>query len=338
MNTSITERARLYIAKCPRALSGLGGHNTTFYVACTLVHGFALDPDAALNLLREWNQTCQPPWSEPELIHKIKSAANATHLRPRGYLLGGCATKPGAELSWTAKFNVSIKPKPTFRPDTLERLAKRTSSIGDIRDYLATNSPINISKTTSSDFLRHLYPSGCGEAVLLFSDLKSQGQALWDAKNNPEMPSGPEGVWYLPQPVDGLYHPNPRNDGKLSRRSEESVTSWRYLVLESDEADEDMWLRVLVQLPLRIVSICESGGRSIHALIRVDAASKLDWDCLVREAKPILVTLGADAGALTAIRLTRLPQAHRGARVQKLLYLSPNPDDASIWATRSEVL
>jgi hypothetical protein len=83
-------------------------------------------------------------------------------------------------------------------------------------------------------------------------------------------------------------------------------------------------------MPLRIASICESGGRSIHALVRLDAASKADWDAKVGAMKPVLVTLGADPGALSAVRLTRLPQAMRGERLQRLLYLNPAPDGGPI--------
>ena len=183
--------------------------------------------------------------------------------------------------------------------------------------------------------LRCLYPIGTGERVSIFSKMKSQGQLLWDTNDlgtrKQLLPSGKDGVWFLPQPVDGKYHPNPRHDGKLSRRSEESVTAWRYAVLESDKASADEWLRCLVQMPLRITSICESGGRSIHALVRLDAASKNDWDAKIASIKRVLVTLGADAGSLSAVRLTRLPQAARGHRLQRLLYLNPSPDCRTIW-------
>ena len=80
MKISPFERARRYIAKCLPALSGQHGHDATFYVACVLVHGFALGEADALLLMREFNQRCSPPWSEAELIHKIKSAANAAHI------------------------------------------------------------------------------------------------------------------------------------------------------------------------------------------------------------------------------------------------------------------
>src|SRR6266516_6681540 len=85
---TLIERARRYIAKCPAAISGNGGHDSTFHVAGILVHGFDLGDGDSLALMREWNSSCAPPWSESDLIHKIKSARGATHQMPRGWLLG----------------------------------------------------------------------------------------------------------------------------------------------------------------------------------------------------------------------------------------------------------
>ena len=83
----ITERARKYLATVPPAISGQGGHDQTFYAACRLVQGFCLEPAPALALLREWNQTCKPPWSDHELEHKIAEALKEPG--ERGYLLNG---------------------------------------------------------------------------------------------------------------------------------------------------------------------------------------------------------------------------------------------------------
>ncbi len=194
---------------------------------------------------------------------------------------------------------------------------------------------MQVDRQDSASVLRWLYKKNVGERLLIFSDMKSQGQFVWETERNDEiqnrdLPTGPDGVWFLPQPVDGVFHQNPRLGGKMSRRSEESVTAWRYVVLESDEANPDEWLRCLVQMPLPISCICSSGGRSIHALVRIDAATKSDWDSIVRKMKPVLVTLGADPGALSAVRLTRLPQAMRGERLQRLMYLNPKPTGVPI--------
>jgi hypothetical protein len=55
--TNHLERARAYIAKMPGAISGAGGHDQTFAVACALVK-FGLSPDDAWPLLLEYNQRC----------------------------------------------------------------------------------------------------------------------------------------------------------------------------------------------------------------------------------------------------------------------------------------
>lgn len=73
-DASVVDRARKYVATIPPAISGQGGHPQTFKVACVLVCGFALNESDALALLTEWNAGCQPPWSERELRHKIRSA------------------------------------------------------------------------------------------------------------------------------------------------------------------------------------------------------------------------------------------------------------------------
>jgi len=174
----------------------------------------------------------------------------------------------------------------------LKRIALKMSEITDVVQFISERSPVRTETQNSASVLRRLYWRGSGEKVVIFIEMKSQGQLVWEADQsdviqNVDLPAGPDGVWFLPQPVTGEFHANPRLEGKLSRRSEEAVTSWSYAVMESDKADADDWLRCLVQMPLRIASICESGGRSIHALVRIDARSKLDWDPSVVAIKPI---------------------------------------------------
>jgi len=81
---SVIERARKYLAKCPPAISGQNGSAAAFKVACLMVCGFGLSRETSLVLFREWNQTCQPPWSEREIEHKIDDAAKQGG--PRNYL------------------------------------------------------------------------------------------------------------------------------------------------------------------------------------------------------------------------------------------------------------
>ena len=68
------ERAKAYLEKIPGAVSGCRGHDATFGAACKMAVGFDLDEMQVKELMAEWNQTCDPPWSEKELDHKVRSA------------------------------------------------------------------------------------------------------------------------------------------------------------------------------------------------------------------------------------------------------------------------
>jgi hypothetical protein len=67
------ERARAYVAKMEPSISGQGGHKQLFKVAMVLGDGFGLPEEAALELLREFNERGDPE-SEEQLAHKVASA------------------------------------------------------------------------------------------------------------------------------------------------------------------------------------------------------------------------------------------------------------------------
>jgi hypothetical protein len=83
---------------------------------------------------------------------------------------------------------------------------------------------------------------------------------------------------------------------------------------------------------LPIISITSSGGKSYHAFGRCTVRTKADWDKRFRQDwRQRLVELGADLGALTAVRLTRLPNCRRGARLQRMIYFNPDPKGQPIY-------
>lgn len=87
MMTDLLSRVRAYVAKMPVAVAGQHGHDATFKVALTLVHGFGLSERDAMPILEEYSNRCSPPWSRKEIAHKLSSAAqHARSCKPRGYL------------------------------------------------------------------------------------------------------------------------------------------------------------------------------------------------------------------------------------------------------------
>jgi hypothetical protein len=232
------------------------------------------------------------------------------------------------------------RPKEAWIPDYSEaKLKAVVLAVPEVGpEWFAARSKVDPAGVTPGEFLEHAFLPG--DRVLIFTDYKSQGNFLWQVgkggyrlseqrevtARRSALPNdgGKDGAWYLCNPVDGLWHPNPRRQGMYSRRSLESVTAWRHMVLESDEAPADLWLRFLAMAPLAIVAIYSSGGRSWHALVRVNMETKANFDTLLRNfAKRTLPLLGADPAAMTPVRLTRLPGCTRGGRMQQLIYLNP---------------
>lgn len=332
------ERARRCVRKMPGTATGEGGcHNRALHVACVLVQGFDLPLSSARSVLAEWNQTCTPPWSDAELDHKIRSADKQPGLKqpngayaPRGCLAQGKASstfRPNAQTRAAAGLTTETeaKKKVEFEPETLKRLAAPWADTVDLV-WLANRSAADPAEISAARFLEGLYRPG--EKVLCFTDDHSQGEALWP--DEPPPLAGPHGVWYLAQPVTGQRVPNPRGrPGSTSRRIAECVTAFRYMVLESDEAPVRDWLGFIVQMPLRIEALYTSGGRSVHALVRVDCATKAEWDAEKQAMMPFLMgslMCGADKGTWSAVRLTRLPGTWRAekGKDQKLLYYQPS--------------
>jgi hypothetical protein len=258
--------------------------------------------------------------------------------------------------------NLRRAKRPPYDPSALERFSAKCP-VEVTSEWLAERSPMALPEAGEAQagmtlvaFLNALYEPG--ERVLIFTTQYSQGCYLYTpgdrgyrlGKNPSVQPvesalpnGGPEGIWFLAQPVEGTWKSNHNNKGKdgkprLGRRHGDCVSAWRYLVLESDEAPEGLWLKALVQLPFPIVAIYTSGGRSVHALVKVDCSSKAEFDTLRDNMVQVLCPLGADAGAMTAVRLSRLPGCLRyGKRnkqgklekyptphLQRLLWLNPN--------------
>ena len=225
-----------------------------------------------------------------------------------------------------------------FDPAKLHAIASRIQPPKNWRHWLWERSPKRPETQNAFSFLTNLYAPG--EKVHVFDKMDGiEGKTPlltvtigrpMDCRVPDSIRNGGrfgDGIWVLCNPVSGQSHPNPRDNNKLSCRSEESITAFRYAVLESDQAAPEDWLAFIVQLPIKIAAIYTSGSRSIHCLIRLDAKTKAEWDSQIQPLKRPLKLLGADAGCLSAVRLTRLPGCWRPNKngFQKLLYLCPNP-------------
>ncbi len=190
-------------------------------------------------------------------------------------------------------------------------------------------SPLDPRGVTVDDYLRVLYAEG--EKTVVFTDERSQGQLVWGYATPRGMVDrivkyNRVGAWFLLNPVSGDKTFIDRL-GKASRRAEETISHYKYALVESDRIPTNLWLTILKKLPLPIISITLSGNESAHSIISLQATSKEQWSERVRALASLVVPLGACQGSLTAVRLTRLPFTTRTdtKKEQRLLYLNPTP-------------
>lgn len=104
------DACRAYLAKVPPAISGQGGHPATFRAACECVR-FGLGDSDAMTLLREYNRTCSPPWSESELAHKLADARR----KAGGQLRAVRQPRPAVRVVWKIARKAALPP-PAHEP------------------------------------------------------------------------------------------------------------------------------------------------------------------------------------------------------------------------------
>jgi hypothetical protein len=141
-----------------------------------------------------------------------------------------------------------------------------------------------------------------------------------------------EAIWphIMPNPIDGDAHD--LGDGKTSFRCDAAVSAFRYAVVEFDNLSKPeqfaFWYSILSKKLLDVALLLDSGGKSIHAWIRVSLADRDAWnrEVCIRFYGPtgVMTALGADRACRNPSRLSRLAGHYRAEKSnwQTLLYLN----------------
>ena len=157
---SPVEAARRYIAPIPGAVSGERGHPATLKVASALVWGFGLSIEEAFPLIQEWNATCQPPWSESDLRHKLEDALRHPKAgKERGHLLGG--KREQGKGSRNSKSNKNCSPSSAPLQPSRSRIGDWIKQAEDAEKQAAISLWLSAKPGISEDALKQI-GYGCG--------------------------------------------------------------------------------------------------------------------------------------------------------------------------------
>ena len=146
------------------------------------------------------------------------------------------------------------------------------------------------------------------------------------------VPQSDAGAWVRQNPV------TEHGSGKQGAVCDCDVTSLRFCLLESDDLPLELQLSLWARLPLPIAAIVDSGGRSIHAWVKLDCDTTREYRLIVERIYTRLAQLGLCLNNKNPSRMPRLPGAQRaigkradGDGKQRLLYLNPEPHEAPIF-------
>lgn len=117
------------------------------------------------------------------------------------------------------------------------------------------------------------------------------------------------GAWVRINPLDG------------AGVKDSNVTAFRHSLIEADDQDLGKQLALIRALQLPCSAVVHSGGKSIHALVRVDAANQEEYRSRVDRLYEVCKSSGlkVDSANRNPSRLSRLPGVARGGRPQYLI-------------------
>jgi RecA-family ATPase len=323
------DQAKRYVDAIPGAVSGDSGHAQTFSVACALIHGFALPRSDARAILSEYSQRCQPAWSEREQEHKLTQAETTqTHQKPRGHLLSKSISHTFRDSTPRPVHSVA----PTVKP---ERKAKRYEPCQD-EDL---PKPIAYGAV---ELLRAAFEPGEGVRICparLGDDgrgvPKDEGIVLsreeWLKKFEK---SGPNGV-FNPARHGIFISVNPM---KLGGSRDSDVTAFRHALIECDSISQIEQWRHISGSSVPVTAVINSGGKSVHAWVRVDAKDRTDYAERVRVLHDVFLANGykLDEKNKNPSRFSRLPDCVRDKKRQELIALKIGAESFGAWHSELE--
>ena len=129
------------------------------------------------------------------------------------------------------------------------------------------------------------------------------------------------GAWIRFNPLDGKGVKN------------ENVTEYRYCLVESDVGSIEQQNAIVRKLELPIAALVYSGGKSIHAIVKIDAANYDEYRLRVEYLYNVLSKNGleVDRQNKNPSRLSRMPGVVRGDKKQFIIDTNIGKKDWAEW-------
>ena len=117
------------------------------------------------------------------------------------------------------------------------------------------------------------------------------------------------GAWIRFNPMDGQGAGN------------KNVTDYRYALVESDSMELNEQVELIKRMQLPVAVLMYSGGKSVHAIVKIEARSAVEYSQRVKQLYKVCADNGMtiDTQNKNPARLSRMPGCERGKRKQYII-------------------
>ena len=328
--------------------AGEGNRNDRAFWVAAQCRDLRLPQNEAEAMIEAFAHHCNPPLGEREALNAVASAYRAA---PRELPIGKSGKKTERTprpsradadevIAWDGEIG---RHKPATQgvgdPDYVEVVPPPSGDpVADLRGWLAAlyapGDKVNYVTSAFLDEDGKWKPKGMGvnrtradiEADLAKYEKKGhKGEALlrfvlgdWEADS---------GVWARINPMDGAGSTN------------SNVVRMDHVLVEGDEQEIGRQLAVIRSLRLPCAAVVHSGGKSVHAVVKIGAGTD---KALYAERVAILFKALADAGLTPDVkcknssRLSRLPGPSRAGKPQYLVSAACGAESWDAWLSEQE--
>lgn len=316
------DRARRYINAVPPAAAG-NRNDSLNKLAFQVLERFRLDQADFESLMLEWAGGCTPPIPDGEAMKTIHSAWHGANGK------GAVGSKARATLPAPSR-NGKIHPSPKsakIRYD-LDGGQELPEPIDDgarviVQTLFEPGEGIRIVNAKLDDEKGGEVPDGSGPCLSREEWLRK----LDKANGNPNSifsSSKKTGIYIAINPL------------KVGGSKDTDVTAYRHALVEFDDGlspEEQFNLYLKSKIPC--AAIIYSGGKSVHAWVKVGAGNRQEYDERVKQLYSHFESAGymLDTKNKNPGRLSRLPNCVRFERRQELLALNTGCESFTEWLT-----
>ena len=324
MSADNIERFRRYVRKMDAAIQGAGGRGQAFKV-CSKAYAFKLGEDEAWGELQDWDKACSPSWaSTNELgdLRRILAWVYRNPSKPFGNMIESPGSAALPRLASMPARKSSVVPPPVELPAPV---ALPTEIIPPSRAILAAfeqGELIRVQLQVASKKEGAWMPKGFGEFMT-----REQVVAALDAdalRGNKDA-----GIYMGQNPV------RPGLDDRTAA-TDEGVAAFRHALVEFDSASLEQQFAIVLATRLPVSAVVYSGGKSLHAWVRVDAPDRETYNQRVAAIHALPLLAGMDTKNKNPARLSRLPGARRGDKVQRVVAIGVGASSWDEWTRTHE--